>query len=101
MTKIGNANVYSSLPGLQNQLASLQKQCADWESCATTPPSQKQQLVAGLQQQIHGVEGQIAEQTSMVNSAETAGTFPTAADGVNRPDPSPFARLGGILNVRI
>lgn len=97
---------YSSLTGLQSQLSGLQKQCADWESCATTPQSEKQKIVGQLTAQISGVEAQIqqVEAAKPVQAEAGAGTSVSKgpyADGVNRPTQDANARIGAQLNIYI
>lgn len=118
----------TGLPGLQSQLASLQKQCADWESCATTPATEKAERVSLIQQQIGVIEGKIARQkTSLFNAsgANDVQSFSSTnghalsqdpsnqtsiqqtvfqqapADGVNRPVQDPSATVGSLLNTYI
>lgn len=95
--------------GYQSQIADLQRQCADWRGCATTPASEKGKQISVLQSQIQTLQHKI-EKVDQVPSASAAydvgdkiqqsQTTP-AADGVNRPDTDLFAISGSVVNLKV
>ncbi len=99
----------ASINGYQSQIADLQRQCADWRGCATTPAAEKEKQISVLQTQIQTLQHKI-EHVQQVPAA--SATYDVAdkiqqtqilhaADGVNRPDADPFAVSGIVVNVKI
>lgn len=93
----------------QCQIADLQRQCADWRGCATTPAAEKEKQIAVLQTQIQTLQHKIehSQQVPSVSAAyDVADKIPQTqtvqtADGVNRPDTDPFAISGSVVNLKI
>jgi proline dehydrogenase len=97
----------ASIGGYQSQIADLERQCADWRGCATTPANEKEKLISALQSQIQTLQHKIekVEQAPPVSAAyEVADKTQQAtqiADGINRPDTDPFAVRGSVVNISI
>lgn len=99
----------SSAGSYQSQIADLQRQCADWRGCATTPAAEKEKYISGLQSQIqtlqHKIEklDQVASVSAAYDVADKIAQPQTVqvADGVNRPDDDPFATSGSVLNLSV
>ena len=110
MSSINSVSATTSnthLPAVDGQIADLQRQCADWRSCPTTPPAEKEKLIAALESQIQALKNG-AEQHKQVESSSSVAdarldqpsTVPPS-DGVNRPSNDPFALSGSVLNTSI
>ena len=106
---VGSDSLAASVGAYQSQIADLQRQCADWRGCATTPASEKEKQISVLQSQIQTLQHKITkvEQVEPASAAYDVGDkiLQTQniqkADGVNRPDADPFALSGSVLNVKI
>ena len=95
-----------NVSGYQSQIAELQRQCADWRGCATTPTDEKQKHISTLESQIQSLQRQIAKVEQAPAASDLTEKLPHTqnipmADGVNRPDPDPFAISGSVINVSI
>jgi hypothetical protein len=105
----GSDTLAASFGAYQSQIADLQRQCADWRGCATTPAGEKEKQISALQSQIQTLQQKMAkvEQVEPANAAYdvrdnlTHANNINTADGVNRPDSDPFAISGSVLNVKI
>jgi hypothetical protein len=106
---VGGDAVAANVGGYQSQIADLQRQCADWRGCATTPASEKEKQISVLQSQIQTLQHKI-EKVDQVPSASAAydvadgiahAKTTHVADGVNRPDPNPFAISGSVVNLSV
>jgi len=115
----------SSVSALQSQIDNLQRQCADWKGCATTPATEKQKIVSALTEQIAGLQAKIehaqqlpstqlpsTQQSSAhiaapVSEIESVNRLPRPvnvippADGINRPDQNPFAVAGSVVKTSV
>lgn len=106
---VGGDALAANVGGYQSQIADLQRQCADWRGCATTPATEKEKQISVLQSQIQTLQHKI-EKVNEVPAASAAydvadkisqsQNVPTA-DGVNRPNPDPFATSGSVVNLSI
>ena len=92
---------------LDSQIADLQRQCADWRGCPTTPPAEKEKQISALQSQIQTLKNG-AEQHKQVESSSAVADarldhppIITPSDGVNRLSDDPFALSGSVLNTRV
>lgn len=104
----------ANISGYLSQIADLQRQCADWRGCATTPATEKEKQISGLQAQIQTLQHQIekveietvkpvapaSEAYDIAGKNSQAQTI-TIADGINRPDTDPFAISGSVVNLKI
>lgn len=105
----GGDTLATNINGYQSQIADLQRQCADWRGCATTPASEKEKQISVLQSQIQTLQHKIekANQVQPTSAAyDVADKIPQpqttqTADGINRPDADPFAISGSVVNVKI
>jgi hypothetical protein len=98
----------ANISGYQSQIADLQRQCADWRGCATTPASEKEKQISALQSQIQtlqhkiGKVDQVPSANAVYDVADKISQAQTMqADGVNRPDADPFAISGSVVNLKI
>jgi len=106
-----------SVASMLNQIQTLQRKCADWEGCATTPTSEKQKIVSNLSQQIQvlqekvdkvPVPSSISKPTEAINSSaavqnniHSTSSFiaESEGDGVNRPQADAIS--GSIINLSV
>ena len=106
MSSINSVSAITSsthLPAVDGQIADLQRQCADWRSCPTTPPAEKEKLISALESQIQSLKNG-AEQHKQVESSSSvadARLDNPPSDGVNRPSDDPFSVSGSVLNTRV
>lgn len=96
-----------SIVGYQSQIADLQRKCADWRGCATTPADEKEKQISALQSQIqtlqHKIErvDQVPSASAAYNVADKISQATQIADGINRPDTDAFAVSGSVVNLKI
>jgi hypothetical protein len=106
---VGGDALAANVGGYQSQIADLQRQCADWRGCATTPASEKEKQISGLQSQIQTLQHKIEKvnQVSSPSAVYDVGdkiSHPqttSLAHGINRPDADPFAISGSVVNLKI
>jgi hypothetical protein len=106
---MGGDALAANVGGYQSQIADLQRQCADWRGCATTPATEKEKQISVLQSQIQTLQHKIEKvnQVQPTSAAyDVADKIPQSqniqtADGVNRPDTDPFAISGSVVNLKI
>lgn len=99
----------TSLTATESKIADLQRQCADWRGCPTTPPAEKEKIISSLQAQIESLKS-AASSTNEIPQPHAAYDVrdqpipieqASKADGVNRPTQDPFAMSGSVLNTSI
>lgn len=64
----------TSLSGLQNQISTLQRQCADWAGCATTPPAERQKQQNILGEQIQSLQAKIEKIQQLSSSPDVSAS---------------------------
>ena len=96
-------NSSDGLASIQNQIANLQRQCADWQGCMTTPANEKEKIVSSLSEKIQTLQHKIeqVQQVQPVAESSNIKNETAPADGVNRPSTDPFAISGSVLNTSI
>lgn len=103
MTSINDTS--TNIGGYQSQIADLQRQCADWRGCASTPATEKEKQISALQSQIQTLQHKIehAQQVPAASSVYDMAdkNSQAQADGINRPDADPFAVSGSVVNLKI
>ena len=106
---VGGDSLAANVGGYQSQIADLQRQCADWRGCATTPANEKEKQISVLQSQIqtlqHKIEkvNQVPSASAVYDVADKTSQPQTThiADGINRPDADPFAISGSVVNLKV
>lgn len=99
----------TSVTATESKIADLQRQCADWRGCPSTPTEEKEKIISSLQAQIESLKSAEANSNEIpqphaafdVRDQPIPIEQALKADGVNRPTQDPLAMSGSILNTSI
>ncbi|MFO1389718.1 hypothetical protein [Cellvibrio sp.] len=99
----------SSVTATESKIADLQRQCADWRGCPTTPTEEKEKIISALQAQIESLKSAEVNRNEIPQAHAAYDVrdqlVPTEqvliADGVNRPTQDPLVVSGSVLNTSI